>query len=66
MYCTTEVGIVVATPPEDYPESLERIGTVGKVVQNCKIRIVDIEKRKDLDVESSGELLVASDCMMLG
>lgn len=66
MYCTTEVGAVIACPPDDYNESLERTGTVGKVVQNTKLRIVDLETRKDVTVESSGELLVATDCPMLG
>ncbi|XP_044269358.1 putative acyl--CoA ligase YdaB [Tribolium madens] len=66
MYCTTETGVAIACPPRDYSESLERCGTVGKVVENCKLRVVDIDTRVDVDAECSGELLVTSDCLMLG
>jgi long-subunit acyl-CoA synthetase (AMP-forming) len=65
-YCTTEVGSVIACAPKDYKDYLDRIGTVGRVVQNTKLRIVDLETRNDVEAECSGELLVATDCMMLG
>ncbi|RZC40024.1 4-coumarate--CoA ligase 1-like, partial [Asbolus verrucosus] len=66
LYCTTEVGAAVACSPIDYLESLDKTGAVGKVVQNYKLRVVDINSRTDVEPECCGELLVAGDCMMLG
>lgn len=66
IYCTTEVGVVIASKPEDYEETLEKIGTVGKVVQNCKLRVVNFDTQREVEPETYGELYVYSDCMMLG
>lgn len=65
-YCTTECGAVTGCFPKNYAESMEKIGTVGHIMQNCKIKVVDLDTRKDVGPEVVGELLVTGDCQMLG
>nr|CAH7720234.1 unnamed protein product [Callosobruchus chinensis] len=65
-YCLTETGCIAATRLSSYNKSMLKLGGIGNLTMNCRIRIVDTETRKGVGPNCYGELLYTGDGLMLG
>lgn len=65
IYGATETGCIAACFVSNYSEFLEKTEAVGKIVQNCKVKLVDRETREALGPDECGELIVTGDGLML-
>ncbi|KAH1004200.1 hypothetical protein HUJ04_003989 [Dendroctonus ponderosae] len=66
VYSLTETGLVAAVPAANYSEALERPTAVGKLLRNCKVKILDPETKQSVGPGQIGELYFHGDGLMLG
>lgn len=65
-YCLSETGFIAACTVGNYDESLEKPDSVGKLVCNSKIKIIDLDSRENIGSDKYGELYFNGDGIMLG
>ncbi|KAJ8919986.1 hypothetical protein NQ315_006516 [Exocentrus adspersus] len=65
-YCLTETGLIAASTIRNYAESLEKPDSVGQILCNGKIKIMDLDSRENAGPDRFGELYFKGDGMMLG
>ncbi|KAL1518364.1 hypothetical protein ABEB36_001999 [Hypothenemus hampei] len=66
IYSLTETGLVAAVPYSDYSAAIEKPSSVGKLLRNCKIKILDMDTKQPVTTGEVGELYYYGDGLMLG
>ncbi|XP_076263003.1 uncharacterized protein LOC143197994 [Rhynchophorus ferrugineus] len=66
LYTLTETGCISAVTPSNYVTEPHKNTSVGKLLMNCKIKIIDIETGQLLGPNQFGELYFSGDGLMLG
>uniref|UniRef100_T1HAY4 Uncharacterized protein n=1 Tax=Rhodnius prolixus TaxID=13249 RepID=T1HAY4_RHOPR len=65
IYGATECGIICQWSEQYDPEGPE-YASIGKIIKGSKIKVVDVETKKDLGPGQEGEIYVQSPCFMAG
>ncbi|CAG9771783.1 unnamed protein product [Ceutorhynchus assimilis] len=66
IYSLTETGFITAVSSLNYVEALEKSNSVGKLLKNCKVKILDAETKQPVGADNVGELYYYGDGLMLG
>ncbi|XP_050308652.1 luciferin 4-monooxygenase-like isoform X2 [Anthonomus grandis grandis] len=65
-YVVTEAGIISGVPASEYEIALQKPTSVGRLLKNSRIKILDTETHLPLGPNETGELYFYGDGIMLG